>query len=176
MSREDASEGGAGGGHRIRAIDPSSPAEVELVAGRMRQTLAEVLGEERGIALYTMEWLRQRVLWHLDPEKSTAQVFLSENADGHVTGHTIVRVERDDDEREIGLFSTFFVEPESRRTAVATSLLRRGEAWMLEHGLPEAVTYTSDANVKLINLLSKHGYSIVWHGSEMVRLAKPLQP
>jgi GNAT superfamily N-acetyltransferase len=172
MSREsDATPGG----HRIRAIDPSSPAEVDLVAVRMRQTLIEVLGEERGRAFYTMAWLRRRVLWHLNPDKSTAQVFLSENSAGHVTGHTIVRVERDDDGREIGLFSTFFVEPESRRTAVATSLLRRGEEWMRQHGMTEAVTYTSDSNVKLINLLGKHGYKIVDSGSEMVRLAKPLQ-
>lgn len=141
----------------------------------MRQTLVEVLGEERGSTLYTMAWLRRRVLWHLNPQKSTGQVFLSENADGHVTGHTIVRVERDDDGRDIGLFSTFFVEPESRRTAVATSLLRRGEEWMLQHGMTEAVTYTSDTNVNLINLLGQNGYRMVDAGSEMVRLAKPLQ-
>jgi GNAT superfamily N-acetyltransferase len=140
----------------------------------MRQTLVEVLGEETGGTLYTMDWLRQRVLWHLNPEESTAQVFLSENSAGHVTGHTIVRVDRDDDGKEIGLFSTIFVEPESRRTAVATSLLRRGEEWMLEYGLMEAVTYTSDSNMKLINLLGKHGYRIVDSRSEMVRLAKPL--
>lgn len=164
----------AHGRHRIRAIDPSSPAEVDLVALRMRQTLVEVLGQERGAALYAMDWLRQRVLWHLNPEKSTGQVFLSEDQAGHVTGHTIVRVDLDDAGKEIGLFSTIFVEPESRRTAVAATLLSRGEEWMLQHGLTEAVTYTSDSNVKLINLFGKYGYSIVGSASEMVRLAKPL--
>ena len=45
------------GTHHIRAIDPQSRAEVELVASRMRQTLVEVLGEEVGGNMYTMDWL-----------------------------------------------------------------------------------------------------------------------
>jgi len=51
--------------------------------------------------------LRDRVLFHLDPEKSTSAVFLLENNAGRVTGHTIVRVEREDSGKEIGLFSTW---------------------------------------------------------------------
>lgn len=164
------------GGHRIRPIDPRSTSEVEIVARRMRRTLVEVLGEEEGTALYTMEWLRQRVLWHLDPEKSTAQVFLSEDGHGHVTGHTIVRVEREEDGRPFGLFSTTFVEPESRRLAIATHLLRRGEAWMIERGMPRAATDTARGNGKLIGLYEKHGYSIVLSVEGMVRLAKELPP
>ena len=159
---------------RIRPIDPSSLAEIDLVARRMRETLVEVLGEERGTGLYTMEWLRDRVLFHLDPQKSTAAVFLSENDTGHVTGHTIVRVEREDSGKEIGLFSTMFVERASRRMGIANRLLLRGEEWMLQHGLTEAITYTSDSNVKLINLYRKHGYDIVAAESEMVKLAKTL--
>ncbi len=76
--------------NRIRAIDPQSPAEVELVASRMRQTLVEVLGEEVGGNMYTMDWLIQRVLWHLDPNQCVGQVFLSEDSEGHITGHTKV--------------------------------------------------------------------------------------
>jgi GNAT superfamily N-acetyltransferase len=161
-------------GHRIRAIDPGNAAEVELVAARMRQTLVEVLGDETGRSLYTMDWLIQRVRWHLDPAKSTAAVFLAETREGRVTGHTIVRIECDDAGKAFGLFSTTFVEPESRRLAVATQLLLRGEAWMRAHGMTEAATYTAETNAKLIGLYHKHGYAIVETRSEMVRLAKVL--
>lgn len=140
----------------------------------MRQTLIEVLGEEAGTDLCTMDWLRERVRWHLDPEKSVARVFLSENGDGHITGHTIVRVELDDAGKKIGLFSTTFVEPESRNQSIASMLLMRGEQWMLDHGLTEAVTDTSESNTKLINLYTKHGYAIVDARAGMVRLAKAL--
>lgn len=51
---------------KIREIDPILINEIELVATRMRQTLVEVLGPEKGTALYTMEWLLERVRWHLD--------------------------------------------------------------------------------------------------------------
>jgi GNAT superfamily N-acetyltransferase len=158
---------------RVRPMALSSHAEVELVATRMRETLVEVLGQERGVALYTMEWLRERVLFHLDPAKSTATVLLSENQAGHVTGHTIVRIEEEAG-RKIGLFSTIFVEPDARRAGVAASLLMCGEAWMVQQRVAEATTYTSDANVKLINLFQKHGYRVTGAESEMVRLARPL--
>lgn len=62
----------------------------------MRQTL-EVLGEEKGGNMYRMDWPIQRVLWHVDPSQCVGQVFLSEDRDGRITGHTIVRIERDHD-------------------------------------------------------------------------------
>jgi GNAT superfamily N-acetyltransferase len=142
----------------------------------MRETLVEVLGAERGRALYTMDWLRARVLWHLDPAESTAQVFLAEAPDRRITGHTIVRIDADDAGEPIGLFSTTYVEPASRRLAIATRLLLRGEAWMAEHGMAVAVTDTSATNVKLIHLYEKHGYAIVETCADMVRLAKALSP
>jgi GNAT superfamily N-acetyltransferase len=164
----------AASGHRIRAIDPTSAAEVAQVASRMQATLVEVLGEERGRAMYTMDWLTQRVLWHLDPQEVTAQVFLAERADGHITGHTIVRLDRNGAGEPIGLFSTTYVEPASRKQAIADSLLRHGEAWMREQGMTEAATYTSETNTKLINLYTKHGYGLVAAENAMVILAKPL--
>jgi GNAT superfamily N-acetyltransferase len=168
------------GAIRIRKIDPCSAAEVELVALRMRQTLVEVEGEETGNSLYTMDWLKDRVRWHLDAGKSTGQVFISENREGHITGHSIVRIEFDGTGRQYGLFSTTFVEPESRRQAIASGLLDHGEKWMIEHELPEAATWTSESNKKLIELYFKHGYAIVErHTHEitktpMVKLAKAL--
>lgn len=167
---------------RTRELDRDADAEIELVATRMRATLEEVLGREEGAALYTMDWLRDRVRFHLDPSRSTAAVFLAEHPSGGgggaVVGHTIVRIERDDDDddRPFGLFSTTYVEPGSRRAGVAHHLLRRGEAWMRERGLRRAVTDTSATNTKLIRLYEAHGYTIVVRAGSMVRLAKPLDP
>jgi GNAT superfamily N-acetyltransferase len=162
------------GAHRIRAIDPQSRAEVELVASRMRQTLVEVLGEEVGGSMYTMDWLIQRVLWHLDPNQCVGQVFLSEDSEGRITGHTIVRIERDQAGKQIGLFSTFFVEPGSRNQAIATSFVVHGEKWMVEHGTHTAMTYTAETNDRLKNLLVSLGYQAVAVKNQMTALSKSL--
>lgn len=159
---------------RIRSLDAGSPAEVDLVAGRMRATLAEVLGRDTGESMYSMDWLRRRVLWHLDPECCTGAVFLAEDADGTIRGHGIVRVEAESG-GEVGLFSTTYVQPEARGKGVATGLLRHGEHWMRERGLGGAVTYTAATNDKLIGLYRKHGYGLTPTENDMVRLFKPLQ-
>jgi GNAT superfamily N-acetyltransferase len=160
--------------YRIRTMDPTSEAEIELVARRMRLTLNEVLGEEAGTALYSVEWLRQRLLWHLDPASCTGQVFLAEDAEGTIVGHTIVRIDADDAGEPIGLFSTTYVVPEARRRAVASRLLLAGEAWMIGHGMATAVTATSAANVKLIKLYEKHGYAVIGAHGDMVKLGRAL--
>jgi GNAT superfamily N-acetyltransferase len=155
-------------------MNPICESEIELVARRMRLTLNEVMGEETGTALYSMEWLRQRVLWHLNPATCTGQVFLAEAEDGRIVGHTIVRIDADDAGTPIGLFSTTYVVPEARRHAVASRLLLAGEAWLIGHGMATAVTVTSAANAKLINLYEKHGYAIVDVQEDMVRLGRAL--
>lgn len=166
---------------RIRPLDPRSDAEVDLVAARMRRTLVEVLGEERGTALHTMDWLRERVRWHLLPGRR-AQVFLAEAPDGAVVGHTIVRVEVGEGGVEHGLFSTTYVAPEARGRGAATRLLQRGEQWMRASGVTRAITYTSATNVKLIHLYRKQGYTLRGglaaeeDGSPMVELARALGP
>jgi len=162
------------GAHHIRAIDPQSRAEVELVASRMRQTLVEVLGEQVGGNMYTMDWLIQRVLWHLDPNQCVGQVFLSEDSEGRITGHTIVRVERDQAGEQIGLFSTFFVEPGSRNQAIATSFVVHGEKGMVDHGMHTAMTYTAESNDRLKNLLVSLGYQAVTVQNQMIALSKSL--
>ncbi len=156
----------------IRPLNRDRPLEIELVAARMRQTLEEVLGVERGREMYTMDWLIARVRWHLDPSQATAEVFLAEDQAGEVLGHTIVRVERDETGRAFGLFSTTFVVPSARRGGVATQLLLAGEAWMLAQKLPEAATFTGDHNTKLIQLYQRHGYTLQNVPPEMVRLSK----
>lgn len=160
---------------RIRELSPDAEEELDLVARRMRMTLEEVLGEEEGRALYTMDWLRDRVRFHLDPARSTAAVFLAEDHGGTISGHTIVRVDHDDSGQPIGLFSTTYVEPSARRAGIAKQLLLRGEAWMRERGMPVGVTDTSETNAKLIRLFEGHGYAIVHREGGMVRLAKPLR-
>ena len=162
------------GAHRIRAINPQSRVEVELVASRMRQTLVEVLGEEVGANMYTMDWLIQRVLWHLDPNQCVGQVFLSEDSEGHITGHTIVRIQLDETGKKIGLFSTFFVEPGSRNQAVATSFVVHGEKWMLDHGMTTAMTYTAESNDRLKSLLISLGYRAGTAQNQMIALSKSL--
>ncbi len=152
---------------QIREINPASAAELELVAGRMRETLVEVEGEAIGTALYSMDWLRDRVRWHLDAEKCTARVLLAEDEQRRITGHTIVRIEQDAGVR-FGLFSTTFVIPECRRYGVADQLLIAGETWMAGQELAEAATWTSATNNALINLYGKHGYAIVAHHAHHV--------
>jgi len=156
----------------VRPIDPGADAEIAIVARRMRATLVEVLGAERGGAMYDMDWLRQRVRWHLDPASCTGQVFVAEDAAGRIVGHTIVRVEAADG-APFGLFSTTYVAPEARRASVATRLLERGEAWMRERGLGAAETWTDPGNAKLIRLFEGRGYALTPAG-EMVRLSRPL--
>lgn len=163
------------GAHRIRPIDPQSLAEVELVASRMRETLVEVLGDVVGGGMYTMDWLIQRVMWHLDPSQCVGQVFVSEDREGRIIGHTIVRVERDEVGEKFGLFSTFFVEPGSRNQAVAKGFVARGEKWMVDHGMTTSRTYTAESNEKLKNLMISLGYRVVAAHDEMVVLERALE-
>lgn len=160
--------------YQIRQIDSNSQSEIELVAKRMRETLMEVVGAERGESMYTMEWLIERVQFHLDPNLSTAQVLVSENPNGEITGHCIYRIEKTDDGFDYGLFSTTYIEPSSRRLGIANDFLKRGESWMVNHRLSVAATATSKTNEKLLNLYFKHGYEIVFTNEEMVRLEKRL--
>jgi ribosomal protein S18 acetylase RimI-like enzyme len=167
-------------GYIIRNLDPASEAELEWVAQGMRQTLIEVEGEATGRALYTMDWLRERVRWHLDPAQSTAAVLLAVDGAARILGHCIIRVECTPDGQRHGLFSTTYVEPESRRRSVAQGLLQHGENWMRERQLPEAATWTSEANARLIGLYRKHGYAVTARhvhevtATTMVRLGKAL--
>lgn len=167
-------EEGAPPGLRIRPLDPRAEAELALVAVRMRDTLIEVLGEETGGAMYTLDWLERRVCWHLDPTCCTGEVFLAEAADGHIVGHTIVRVEGEAGVPPHGLFSTTYVAPAARRSGVAAALLMTGEAWMRARGLSEAVTFTDRDNTKLQGLYLARGYTLTPAERDFVRLAKPL--
>lgn len=157
---------------RIRRIDPQSESEVGLVARRMRQTLVEVLGEEKGGSMYTMEWLIHRVWWHLDPENTNGRVFLQENQDGDIIGHAIARI---DHGSSVGYFSTIFVEPSSRRLGLATGMMKHVENWFAENRVPKIIYNTADNHTALIGLFSSQGYKITHAESAMVQLAKILE-
>ncbi len=164
---------------QIRPIDPASEQDVSCVARNMRQTLVEVLGQETGESMYSMDWLVQRVLWHCDASQCTGDVFVAvhddddDDGDGAIVGHTIVRIEREDNV-DMGLISTTYVVPEHRRQSIATALLAHGESWMMSHGLAEAVTYTDQHNEKLIGLYRAHGYTMRPMPDNFVRLHRVL--
>jgi len=161
-------------GGSIREIDPQSETEIDLVASRMHQTLIDVLGEEKGGSMYTTEWLRQRVLWHLDSKNTQAKIFLTSNQNGGITGHAIARIERAEDGTKFGYFSTVFVEAKSRRQGIANALLLQVEQWFVENQMPKSVYNTAETNTKLIDLFKEHGYKITDAQSEMVQLTKEI--
>ncbi|MGB0953494.1 MAG: GNAT family N-acetyltransferase [Planctomycetota bacterium] len=157
----------------VRALDRTSADERELIARRMRLTLQEVLGEEEGAALYSMEWLRERLRWHLEDPSVTAEVYLALDAEHQsILGHTIVRLESDEDGQAFGLFSTTYVDPAARRRGVARSLVQQGERWFQKQGMMVFATDTSATNPRLIRLFEGFGYAIVLRSGDMVRLRK----
>ena len=159
----------------LRPINPESDAEIALVAQRMQLTLMEVIDEERGKAMYGLEWLIDRVRWHLDARQCTGAVYVAERAND-VVGHTIVRVDQDEVSNPMGLFSTTYVAESARRIGIADALIAKGEGWMREQGMRVAATQTAETNTPLIRLYEKHQYSIILRipESKMVRLGKVL--
>lgn len=156
---------------KIREIDPQSEVEVNLVAERMRQTLVEVLGKEKGESMYSMDWLIERVRWHLDQKNTDGRVFLSEDRAGRIVGQAIARI---DHGSSFGYFSTIFVEPAFRRNGVAVNLIKHVEDWFSKNGMPKIIYNTASNHVALISLFKSHGYEITDRESEMVQLAKIL--
>jgi GNAT superfamily N-acetyltransferase len=158
----------------IREIDRNSNEEITLVAARMRQTLIEVLGEEKGTALYSMDWLMDRVRWHLDREQTQAKIFLIETNSREIAAHAISRVESDEKSVSYGYFSTIYVEPKSRNRGFAKALLHHVESWFSDIGMPKVVYNTAENHSKLIKLFESHGYQITHRESDMVQLTKTL--
>ena len=157
----------------LKQTDTDAAAHIHLVAARMRQTLIEVLGQERGSAMYSLPWLVDRVEFHLDPARSTGAVLLAlDGRDAAVIGHTIVRVEVQEECPRLGLFSTIYVVPEKRRAGVARALVAAGETWLLAHHVHALATNTDKDNVKLIRLFEGHGYQIAVRTEEMVQLRR----
>ena len=159
--------------YSIRTINPID-SEIELIASRMRQTLIEVLGEEKGKEMYSMPEVIERVRWHLDPEKVCAHVFVAEDDAGKNVGHTIVRVDDDGEGNPIGLFATTYIIPEVRRKGLAVRLIEEGERWMKGQDMAYAATYTDEDNEKLQQLYLQQGYVISPMPKGFVKLSKSL--
>lgn len=160
----------------IREINPESQQEISLVALRMRQTLVEVLGEDKGTSMYSIDWLKDRVLWHLDPKLTTAKIFLIEDVNGNILGHAIARIEQDHNAKPYGYFSTIFVEPNSRSKGMADRLVLHVEEWLKQMNMPKIIYNTADNHTKIIRLFNRHGFQITYHHAEnkMVQLTKVL--
>lgn len=159
----------------IRAIDAASEDEVATVARGMRATLVEVLGPERGEAMYTLDWLQDRVRHHLDPDRCTGAVLVAVGAGGGLVGHTIVRVDEEEGS-PVGLMSTTWVVPTERRQGLASRLLAAGEDWMRDRGMTVAVTWTHPGNAGLIALYRRRGYTLQEVDDDFVRLSRSLVP
>ena len=156
---------------KVIPVHPTDEDLIALVARRMKSTLVEVLGAERGAQMYTMTWLRQRVREHLGREDAAVFVALETS----VMGHTIVR-EETLDHGVLGLFSTTYVVPDARRRGAADALLDTGEAWMRQRGLARAATHTAADNTPLHKLYERRGYTIDLRTGGMVRFARDLTP
>jgi len=157
----------------IRRIDPGDVRQIDTVADRMRATLTEVLGAE-GFSMYSLDWLRERVRWHLKPEECTGSVLLAQARAGEVIGHIILRVEDASSLMPLGLISTIYVDPPFRRSGVAQALLDAGEAWLVRERAATLATDTSETNTPLIQLFEKRGYKINFRSPEkrMIRLSR----
>jgi len=158
----------------IRPLDAEDADEVDLVAARMRETLVEVLGLQRARAVHSEAEIRERLLWHVDPLPGRqALALVSVDSRGSLSGHTLLRVEREH-ERDVGLVATTYVAPPYRRQGVAARLLAAGETWLSSQGVVELVTYTDAHNTPLQELYRKHGYGATSLADDWVRLCRLL--
>lgn len=161
---------------KIIPVDPGSDHEIRLIANRMKYTLMEVLGDERGSSMYSDEWLKDRVMQHLDG-RLDGEILLAKTDAKEICGHTILRVE-DSQGTPSGLFSTIYVAEHYRRSGIGTKLLRAGESWFQKRKATSINTYTDLKNQKLIKLFEKHGYRIAFTNQEkhMCQLQKSINP
>jgi GNAT superfamily N-acetyltransferase len=157
----------------VRPIDPGSEQEIDVVAERMRATLAEVLGDD-GYNMYTWDWLRSRVRWHLQSDQCAGRVLLAVDSTDAIIGHVIARVEEPLTTTPVGLISTIYVCPSFRRRGVAKALLDAVEAWLTDQRVASFATDTSESNRPLIELFVQRGYAVTFHSAEkqMVRLSR----
>ncbi len=177
----EANTASAPDGLLIRDIASRFSDEIDLVASRMQATLVEVEGAANAARLHSAQWIRERLLWHVQNPDVTGKALVAVLPTGEVIGHTVLRRETDSTGTHFGLFSTTYVVPPFRARRVASRLLLAGEAWFRELGLLTASTWTAQTNTKLIRLFSQHGYQITSQGANdvtgtaMVNLTRVLQ-
>lgn len=162
--------GGRAAGFRVRRISEADEPLVAVVAADMRTTLVEVLGAERGGALYTDEWLRDRVRAHLDPRRLDGALFLADDLAGLRRGQLLARSERDGG-RPIGLIATVFVAADWRGRGVASALFDAGEAWLRSRGCDETAYDTAEDHAAMAALLAGRGYEVS-HREPAIRMLR----
>lgn len=158
----------------IREINPDSENEIRLVAARMGETLVEVLGPEKGASYYSSEWLIDRVRWHLDKNNCEAKVIVSGEEDQAICGHAIARLEKDEENRLFGYFSTIYVSPQSRGKGLALNMMEYIEQWFISHKMKKIIYNTAENHHRLIKIFLRRGYEITHRENEMVQLTKNL--
>ncbi len=156
---------------KIRVIDPGSDFEINLVAQRMQQTLVEVLGPEKGETMYSLDWLIERVRWHLDLQKTNGKVLILEDQSKAIIGHAIARI---DYNSPGGLFSTVFIEKSCRRIGGASKLINHVEAWFTKNRVTKIVYNTAENHTPILKLFMSRGYAITHTENGMVQLTKVL--
>ncbi len=126
--------------------------------------------------MYSLAWLRERVRFHLDPLACQGHILLAFSGEKDVVGHVILRLEGYQDGLVLGLVSTIYVAPASRRSGVAKRLIDRGEQWLKQHGAAILATDTDERNEPLRNLFQNRGYGVTFREprTRMVRLSKML--
>jgi len=144
--------------------------EIAFAASRMRSTLVEVLGVERGVSMYSLNWLRERARFHMGPER-IAKVLVEH---GMIVGHALARVDSPDD-TQFGLFSTIYVAPDYRGRGAATKLIEHVEDWFAGLGIEHVVYNTGAHHELVIGMFERRGYFITARADERVALTKIIQ-
>ena len=154
----------------IRPLQSNSIEEIQLVASRMKLTLIDVMGDQKGSNFYSEEWLLDRVFWHVNLG-SNAEIFLCTDESGNIVAQAIVRKEKESD-REFGYFSTIYVEPASRRKGAAKLLIAKVLEWCHSRNLPKIIYNTATNNTNMIALLQKYEFKIELEAEGMVQLVR----
>ena len=154
---------------KIRDIDADSCEEIQLVAQRMRETLIEVLGEEKGTSLYSMQWLEDRVRWHLDVKNTKGRVLVAQNKTQEIVAHAIARIDKG---AGFGYFSTVFVAPHFRKMGVASVLMDYVEDWFRQNKMNKVIYNTAENHAVLLKIFKSRGYEVTHAEAEMLQLTK----
>lgn len=159
---------------RIRPLDSTSTEEIALIADRMKKTLVDVMGEEKGSSYYPDDFFLERLKWHIDL-KDHCELLVCELGQ-QIVAHAIVRVENDEEihHKPFSYFSTIYTAPEWRRRGLARQLIEKVHEWSLKKSLDKITYSTAKNHHGLISLFEEFGYNIIVETDEMVRMAKEL--
>jgi len=161
--------------YKVRPLNIKSESEKDLIAKRMRLTLIDVMGEEKGSDFYPSSFFKERLEWHLNLEDKCG-VLVCESEAKDILSHVIVRVEKDSDihYRPFGFFSTIYVVPKWRRKGIARLMINEVHKWCLERNLSKVTYSTAINNDGLLSLLKELKYVEFKRAYEMVSLVKSL--